>query len=59
MQARKCAKKDEENLVLFELNIKLLYGRYPKVSFLLSIGYEKDIFRVVIGEVFANAKAMI
>ena len=27
---KEACKKDEENLVLFELNIKLLYGRYTE-----------------------------
>ena len=31
-------KKDEENLVLFELNIKLLYGRYTKGAFCFFMG---------------------
>ena len=36
LAGKEVCKKDEENLVLFELNIKLLYGRYPKfASFLL------------------------
>ena len=29
LAGKEVCKKDEENLVLFELNIKLLYGRYP------------------------------
>ena len=32
LAGKEVCKKDEENLVLFELNIKLLYGRYPKPS---------------------------
>ena len=36
-------KKDEVFLVLFELNIKLLYGRYPKtVSLFYSKRLEKN-----------------
>ena len=31
LAGKEVCKKDEENLVLFELNIKLLYGRYSKV----------------------------
>ena len=35
---RDVCKKDEENLVLFELNIKLLYGRSPKGALLFWCG---------------------
>ena len=33
LAGKKVCKKDEVSLVLFELNIKLLYGRYPKSTF--------------------------
>ena len=34
LAGKEVCKKDEENLVLFELNIKLIYGRYAnRVSF--------------------------
>ena len=35
LAGKKGCKKDEKTLVLFELNIKLLYGRYDKGGFLV------------------------
>ena len=47
LAGKEVCKKDEENLVLFELNIKLLYGRYPNrypfslKQLLFYLGYNK------------------
>ena len=36
LAGKEVCKKDEENLVLFEMNIKLLYDRYPKEAFFIA-----------------------
>ena len=50
LAGKEVCKKDEENLVLFELNIKLLYGRYTKQCFLLSAhDAVKTIYDIFLG----------